>query len=103
MWFRGLVEDRKIASIGVGQQRTTLHGLALNLRNSSELFEMIHPCGYEHVKTVSVAQHTKIEKNMSDLAHDFAKILGTELGFCDVIFEQGSTEKQSQPTAEMMI
>ena len=48
---------RKIASIGIHvKQWVTLHGFALNVANDLSGFDLIVPCGIEHVVMTSVAR-----------------------------------------------
>ena len=49
------VEDRKIASIGVGvKQWVTMHGFALNVAGDLSAFEHITPCGITNVTMTSM-------------------------------------------------
>lgn len=53
------VEDRKIASIGVGVRRwVTQHGFALNLSRDISGFEAIVPCGLAGVSMTSLEQES---------------------------------------------
>ena len=64
VWTRGpagapLHEPRKIASIGVhARDWVTWHGFALNVHTDLRYFELIVPCGIEHVAMTSVARET---------------------------------------------
>ncbi len=50
------VEERKIASIGVGVRRwVTMHGFALNVENDLAAFGRIIPCGITGVRMTSMA------------------------------------------------
>ncbi len=50
------VEERKIASIGVGVRRwVTMHGFALNVANELEAFARIIPCGIMGVRMTTLA------------------------------------------------
>jgi len=56
------VEDRKIASIGVGVRGwITMHGFALNLTNDLAGFDPIVPCGIADVQMTSVSRECGIE------------------------------------------
>ncbi len=52
-----LSEYQKIASIGVAVRRWVgYHGFALNVANTLEPFELIHPCGFHSIRMTSVAE-----------------------------------------------
>ncbi len=52
-----LSEYQKIASIGVAVRRWVgYHGFALNVTNTLEQFELIHPCGFHGIRMTSVAE-----------------------------------------------
>jgi lipoyl(octanoyl) transferase len=58
-WREGLtgvwVEDRKIASIGVGVRHwITMHGFALNVSGDLSPFDQITPCGIANVRMTSI-------------------------------------------------
>lgn len=49
------VEDRKVASIGVGvKQWITMHGFALNVSGDLSAFDQIVPCGIANVSMTSI-------------------------------------------------
>ena len=51
------VEDRKIASIGVGVRKwVTMHGFALNVSNDLQGFQHIVPCGIADVRMTSISR-----------------------------------------------
>jgi lipoyl(octanoyl) transferase len=53
------VENRKIASIGVGVRHwITMHGLALNVRGDLSPFDQIVPCGIKKVAMTSIEKET---------------------------------------------
>lgn len=53
------VEDRKIASIGVGvRQWITMHGFALNVCGDLSAFDQIVPCGLANVAMTSIEKET---------------------------------------------
>jgi lipoyl(octanoyl) transferase len=53
------VEDRKIASIGVGVKHwITMHGFALNVCGDLSAFDHITPCGIENVKMTSIEKES---------------------------------------------
>src|SRR6516164_4202114 len=56
------VEDRKIASIGVGVRRwVTMHGFALNVSNDLHGFQHIIPCGIADVRMTSISRELSNE------------------------------------------
>jgi lipoyl(octanoyl) transferase len=56
------VEDRKIASIGVGVRKwVTMHGFALNVSNDLHGFEHIIPCGIADVRMTSISRELSKE------------------------------------------
>lgn len=56
------VEDRKIASIGVGVRKwVTMHGFALNVASDLSGFSSIIPCGLPGVKMTSVSMESANE------------------------------------------
>jgi lipoate-protein ligase B len=65
------VEDRKIASIGVGIRRwVTWHGFALNVGHDLSGFDAITPCGISGVRMTSLAR----EGGPDDVAHVAAEV-----------------------------
>ena len=56
------VEDRKIASIGVGVRRwVTMHGFALNVSSDLHGFQHIIPCGIADVRMTSISRELNKE------------------------------------------
>ena len=69
------VEDRKIASIGVGVRHwITMHGFALNVCGDLAPFDQIVPCGIANVTMTSVEKETGAEQSVSELAARVTKI-----------------------------
>jgi len=63
------VEDRKIASIGVGVRHwITMHGFALNIGGDLSPFDQIVPCGIANVTMTSVARETGSERPVAEMA-----------------------------------
>lgn len=58
--FPGLwVGERKIASIGVRVSRfVTRHGMAINIQNDLDIFDVMVPCGLDAVTMTSVSKET---------------------------------------------
>jgi lipoyl(octanoyl) transferase len=58
------IQDRKIASIGVGIRKwVTMHGFALNVASDLRGFESITPCGISGVRMTSIS--TELEREIS--------------------------------------
>jgi len=56
------IEDRKIASIGVGVRKwVTMHGFALNVASDLRGFENITPCGISGVRMTSISRELERE------------------------------------------
>jgi lipoyl(octanoyl) transferase len=63
------IEDRKIASIGVGVRHwITMHGFALNVCGDLAPFDQIVPCGIANVKMTSIERETGRERSVSEVA-----------------------------------
>ena len=71
------VEDRKIASIGVGVRRwISMHGFALNVNGDLTPFDEIVPCGIEGVRMTSLERELP-EKAPCPTVEEFAATVGT--------------------------
>jgi lipoyl(octanoyl) transferase len=69
------VEDRKIASIGVGVRHwITMHGFALNVCGDLAPFDQIVPCGIANVTMTSIAKETGREYSVMEVASRVEKI-----------------------------
>ena len=69
------VEDRKIASIGVGVRHwITMHGFALNVCGDLSPFNHIVPCGIENVAMTSMEKETGTAFSVSDVAMAVEKV-----------------------------
>jgi lipoyl(octanoyl) transferase len=69
------VENRKIASIGVGVRHwITMHGFALNVCGDLSPFDHIVPCGIKNVAITSMEKETKKSFTVADVATAFEKI-----------------------------
>ena len=63
------VENRKIASIGVGIRHwITMHGFALNVCGDLSPFDQIVPCGISNVTMTSIERETKREQTVPEIA-----------------------------------
>src|SRR5437016_10035841 len=69
------VEDRKIASIGVGVRHwITMHGFALNVCGDLSPFNYIVPCGIDNVAMTSMEKETGAAFSVSDVAMAVEKV-----------------------------
>jgi lipoyl(octanoyl) transferase len=74
------VEDRKIASIGVGVRKwVTMHGFALNAASDLSGFQSIIPCGLTGVRMTSVSLEIGQEISPTDVADRLPKYLERHL------------------------
>ncbi len=69
------VEDRKIASIGVGVRHwITMHGFALNVSGDLSPFNHIVPCGIDNVAMTSMEKETGAAFSVSDVKMAVEKV-----------------------------
>jgi len=69
------VENRKIASIGVGVRHwITMHGIALNVCGDLSPFDHIVPCGINNVAMTSMEKETKRAFTVADVASTLEKL-----------------------------
>jgi lipoyl(octanoyl) transferase len=69
------VEDRKIASIGVGVRRwITMHGFGLNVGSDLSGYEAITPCGIAGVTMTSLSRELGREISAEEVAEEAAQI-----------------------------
>src|SRR6266576_1980567 len=70
------IEDRKIASIGVGVRHwITMHGFALNVCGDLSPFDQITPCGISNVAMTSIEKEIGKSISVMEIATAFAKFL----------------------------
>ena len=63
------VEDRKIASIGVGVRHwITMHGFALNVSGDLSPFDHIVPCGIANIQMTSIEIESGKKSSVEDIA-----------------------------------
>jgi lipoyl(octanoyl) transferase len=75
------VEDRKIASIGVGVRKwVTMHGFALNVSSDLDGFLNIVPCGLSGVRMTSLSIESKREVTLKEVLETLTPILRRALG-----------------------
>jgi len=66
------VEDKKIASIGIGVKKgITMHGFALNVNTDLSYFSKINPCGLDAGIITSIARIKKANINMEMIKEMF--------------------------------
>src|SRR6266478_3473376 len=69
------IEDRKIASIGVGVRHwITMHGFALNVCGDLSPFNYIVPCGINNVTMTSMERETGRALSVVDIARAFENL-----------------------------
>ena len=69
------VENRKIASIGVGVRHwITMHGFALNVCGDLSPFDHIVPCGINNVAITSMEKETKKSFTVVEVAPTLEKL-----------------------------
>ena len=74
------VENRKIASIGVGVRHwITMHGFALNVGGDLSPFAQIVPCGIAGVEMTSMERETGRPISVIDVAAQFEKLVVSRL------------------------
>ena len=70
------VENRKIASIGVGVRHwITMHGFALNVCGDLSPFDHIVPCGINNVAMTSMEKETKKSFTVAEVARTLEKLV----------------------------
>ena len=74
------VDDRKIASIGVGvKQWITMHGFALNVAGDLSAFEHITPCGITNVTMTSMEKESGRTWSVEQVAQRAAELFADRL------------------------
>src|SRR3989475_8503936 len=74
------IEDRKIASIGVGVRHwITMHGFALNVCGDLAPFAHIVPCGISDVTMTSMERETGTSFSVVDVAATFEKFVSRRI------------------------
>src|SRR5204862_4650444 len=69
------VENRKIASIGVGVRHwITMHGFALNVCGDLAPFDQIVPCGISNVTMTSIEKETGRRESVMEIASRVSEI-----------------------------
>ena len=84
------VEQRKIASIGVGVRHwITMHGFALNVCGDLSPFDQITPCGISNVMMTSIEKETGVSVSVLEAAVAFEKIVSHNISDLRVDVTQG--------------
>ncbi len=80
--FPGLwVDQRKIASIGVRVSRfVTCHGMAINIQNDLDIFNLMVPCGLDGVEMTSVLKETGKMRDMRQIKAHLTDLLVRRFG-----------------------
>ncbi len=75
--FPGLwTDDKKIASIGVRvSKQITYHGMAINIQNDLNIFDLLVPCGLAGVEITSVLKETGRKHPMSKVKEKLSRLL----------------------------
>ena len=74
------VEDRKIASIGVGvRQWITMHGFALNVSGDLSAFDQIVPCGIANVTMTSIEREAGQAPPVEEMARHTGILIGSRI------------------------
>jgi len=70
------VEDRKLASIGVGVRKwITMHGFGLNVSSDLSGYEAITPCGIANVTMTSLSRETGCEITVAEAARSIESFI----------------------------
>src|SRR3712207_4762822 len=75
------VEDRKIASIGVGvRQWITMHGFALNVSGDLSAFDQIVPCGIANVTMTSIERECGRVWSVEEVGAEAGRLIESRVG-----------------------
>ncbi len=75
------IQDRKIASIGVGVRKwVTMHGFALNVASDLRGFQNITPCGLSGVRMTSISSELGTEVSLPTVLENLIPHLNRSLG-----------------------
>ena len=78
------VDDRKIASIGVGvRQWITMHGFALNVCGDLSAFAHIVPCGIANVTMTSIEKESGGTRTVEEVAERAARVFARRVSELD--------------------
>jgi lipoyl(octanoyl) transferase len=88
------IEDRKIASIGVGVRKwITMHGFGLNIGSDLSGFEAITPCGIQGVTMTSLSKEIGREIPVEEVAGQAAKVFRAHYCALSTLDPQPSTQQ----------
>jgi len=88
------IEDRKIASIGVGVRKwVTMHGFGLNVGSDLSGFEPITPCGIQGVTMTSVSRELHREVPIEQVADRAAEVFRASCSSLSTLNPQPSTQQ----------
>jgi lipoyl(octanoyl) transferase len=88
------IEDRKIASIGVGVRRwITMHGFGLNVGPDLSGFEAITPCGIQGVNMTSLSRELQREVSIEQVADRAAEVFRASYSSLSTLIPQPSTHQ----------
>lgn len=86
------IEDRKIASIGVGVRKwITMHGFGLNVGSDLSGFEAITPCGIQGVTMTSISRELGREVSVEETAKQAAQVFRAHYAFLSTVIPHLST------------
>ena len=86
------IDDRKIASIGVGVRKwITMHGFGLNVGSDLSGFESITPCGIQGVTMTSLSRELGREISIEEASAEAARIFTAHYGALSPLIPQLST------------
>ena len=88
------IEDRKIASIGVGVRRwITMHGFGLNVGPDLSGFDAITPCGIQGVAMTSLSRELQREVSIEQVADRAAEVFRASYSSLSTLNPQPSTQQ----------
>ncbi len=80
------IENRKIASIGVGVRKwITMHGFGLNVGSDLSGFEAITPCGIQGVTMTSISRELGREVSVEETAKQAAQVFRAHYAFLSIV------------------
>ena len=86
------IEDRKIASIGVGVRKwITMHGFGLNVGSDLSGFEAITPCGIQGVTMTSISRELGREVSVEEVSKQAAQVFRAHYAFLSAVIPHLST------------
>ncbi len=87
--------SRKIASIGVRISKSvTYHGMAINIQNNLNIFDLFIPCGLDGVKMTSVLKETGKYHSMANVKEKLSQLLIKHFSHEDICSSQLARDTQ---------